>query len=176
MSPGGPSIDELGRLRGLAAWADALAGPDFQIGDWHPSWQDEAGVLHLGWFELSEDAERFTGDLGRLGWVRPFPWMDWLETPRGTELAASPDAIAEATAEELANLLTAIVRSERFGDGSIEGAHRTGLFLAAARRAAALAEALETTRRADPAGARAADPAADREAARADRDAGANHP
>lgn len=153
MSGGGPSIDELRRLRGLAAWSDALAGPDFRIGDWHAGWQDEAGVLHLGWFELSDDAERFTRDLGRLRWVRPFDWMAWLGTPRGTELAESPEAIGGATAEELANLLTAIVRSERFGDGSIEGAHRTGLFLAAARRAAVLADALE-----------------------ADREAGATHP
>lgn len=137
------SAEELERLRGLAAWADELARPDLVLGRWHPSWTDDRGVMHLGWYELTEAGLRFTSDAGRLGFIRPFPWMEWLETPRGRELAGSPDAVASATTEEVANLLTAIIRSERFSDGSIAGAHEKGLLLACARRAAVLAEALD---------------------------------
>ena len=49
-----------------------------------------------------------------------------------------PDAVADATAAELAMLLTAIVRSERVSEGSLEGAFESGLLRAVARRAGVL--------------------------------------
>jgi hypothetical protein len=80
---------------------------------------------------------RSCGVSGESGWSRPFDWMAWLKTPRGEELR-EPAAVATAAPEELANLLTAIVRSERFSEGSLEGAHESGLLLAIARRASGL--------------------------------------
>ena len=43
-----------------------------------------------------------------------------------------------ATADDLARLLTAIVRSDRFSEGSINGAFESGLLARIARRAATL--------------------------------------
>ena len=64
----------------------------------------------------------------------------WLETPRGRALAWDRDALATATPDELRKLLTAIVRSDRFTEGSFAGAYESGLLLAIARRAAKLLE------------------------------------
>ena len=73
------------------------------------------------------------------GWiVTGFDWRSWLDTDRGRALANDPDAVATATADELGWLLTAIVRSDRFVEGSIEGAFESGLLARIARRAAAL--------------------------------------
>jgi hypothetical protein len=71
--------------------------------------------------------------------VQPFDWMAWLETERGKELAGSPKAVASANADELGKLLTAVVRSDRFSDGSLAGAYESGLLTAILRRAKALA-------------------------------------
>ena len=56
-------------------------------------------------------------------------------------MRSDPEAVAAATPEQLAWLLTAIVRSDRFVEGSIEGAFESGLLARIARRAAALLEA-----------------------------------
>ena len=127
-------------LRALAAWEPRLADPAFSIGSWTPSRTRDDGVIVMGYFTLSEAADAFLRDLGRAGLVRPFDWMAWLATPRGEELR-EPAAVATATPEELANLLTAIVRSERFSEGSLEGAFESGLLLAIAHRAGELVSA-----------------------------------
>ena len=132
------SVPGVEALRALAAWEPRLADPTFSMGSWTPSRTREDGVIVVGYFTPSEDAEAFLRDLGRVGLVRPFDWTAWLATPRGAELR-DPAAVAGASPEELANLLTAIVRSERFSEGSLEGAFESGLLAAIARRARALA-------------------------------------
>ena len=73
-------------------------------------------------------------------WVVPFDWGEWAQTPEGRRLLDGGDAIDAATAEDLARVLTTIIRSERFGDGQVERAYRTGLLTAIVRRAAQLAD------------------------------------
>ena len=46
--------------------------------------------------------------------------------------------MADAPVEDIGKLITAIVRSDRFVEGSIAGAFESGLLLGIARRAAAL--------------------------------------
>jgi hypothetical protein len=128
-------------LRELAAWEPRLADPAFSMGAWTDAATRADGVIEMPYFTLSEDGEAFTRAMAGAGLVRPFDWPAWLESPRGQELR-QPAAAASASAEELANLLTAIVRSERFSEGSIEGAFESGLLLAIARRAGALVEGL----------------------------------
>lgn len=67
-----------------------------------------------------------------------FDWRTWLAGPAGARLRDDRAALAEATPEDLARLLTAIVRSDRFVEGSIAGAFESGLLTAIARRAARL--------------------------------------
>jgi hypothetical protein len=131
------SLEE--RLSLLARHLEAFEAPGLSFGTWEPSWTDRAGIIHLGWYRPSPAAEAFLADVAEGGWVRPFDWMAWLETDRGKELAGSPAAVASASADELGQLLTAIVRADRFSDGSLAGAYESGLLTAILRRAKALA-------------------------------------
>jgi hypothetical protein len=128
----------LEQLQRLAAWADRFASQAFTFGDWVPSTARDDGVIELGWFEMSDEAQAFVSVMYDLGWVYDFDWGRWLGTEDGRRLSGGPEAVAFATAGDLAKLLTAIIRSERFSDGSIAGAFESGLLLAICRRAQAL--------------------------------------
>ena len=130
------------RLRRLAAWADRFADPSFSVGEWVPSTTGADGVIHLGWFERSEAAQEFVSEMYRLGWVYSFDWMAWLQTPEGHRLSSGPDPVATATTEDLARLLTAIIRGDRFSEGQLDGAFRSGILQAIARRAQTLIPAV----------------------------------
>jgi hypothetical protein len=72
------------------------------------------------------------------GWVVPnFDWQNWMQND-GNRLWSEPAALASASESDLAKLLTALVREERFADGTLEEAIANGLLLAAALRAEAL--------------------------------------
>jgi hypothetical protein len=98
-----------------------------------------AGVHSLGWFEFGPVGEAWRAAVGAGGWVvTGFDWRSWLATPEGRSLRDDPDAVAGATPEHLERLLTAIVRSDRFVEGSIEGSFESGLLARISHRAAAL--------------------------------------
>ena len=67
-----------------------------------------------------------------------FDWGSWLQTPEGAALWDDPAALAAATPDQLEMLLTAIIRSDRFVEGSIAGAFESGLLVRIARRAGVL--------------------------------------
>lgn len=123
------------RLHSLAGALPILEAPDADFGHWvHPPPKD--GVFSMGWYEFGPAGEAFRA--AAAGWVvAGFDWRAWLDTPRGESLR-EPDAVASAMPDQLAMLLTAIVRSDRFVEGSIAGAFESGLLAAIARRAAAL--------------------------------------
>jgi len=129
------------RLRMLARHLPAFAAPGFSFGAWVPSQTAAGGVIHLGWYEPSPAAEAFLADVRAAGWVTAFDWMAWLAGPDGQALASDPAAVASAGPDELGRLLTAYVRGERFGEGTLATAFETGMLTAILRRAAALAEA-----------------------------------
>jgi hypothetical protein len=140
--PPPPAMDLTERLRALADLVPVLEAPAADFGGWElPPQRD--GVQSLGWFELGPTAEVWRAAVDRGGWIEPgFDWRSWLATPRGRALKEEPDAVMTAAPAELAWLLTAIVRSDRFVEGSIAGAFESGVLARIARRAAAL---LETT-------------------------------
>ena len=115
-----------------------LESPEADFGHWEtPPPVD--GVYRLGWFNLGPAGIAFREAVGRGGWViGGFDWRTWLETAEGRAFREQPESVASATPDELAMLLTAIVRSDRFVEGSMEGAFESGLLAGIARRAAAL--------------------------------------
>ncbi len=126
------------RLRILADLEPILAAPDTDFGHWEVT-PPTGGVQQLPWFEFGPAADAFRAAVGRGGWMMMgFDWGTWLQTPEGQALRDDPDAIAAATPDQLAMLLTAVIRSDRFVEGSIEGAYESGLLLRIARLAGAL--------------------------------------
>lgn len=130
------------RLQRLAAWADRIADESFTLGAWVASTTRPDGVIQMGWYDLSDMGQAFVSEMYELGWVYAFDWRAWLETPDGRRLSSGPAPIASASADDLQRLITAILRSERFGDGQIEGAFESGILLAIALRARVLSEDL----------------------------------
>jgi hypothetical protein len=131
-------VVEADRLRDLADLVPSLEAPDADFGHWEaPPPVD--GVHSFGYFEFGPTAEAWRAAVGRGGWVIVgFDWRSWLETDEGRALRDRPEALASATPEQLGKLLTAIVRSDRFVEGSIAGAFESGLLARIARRATAL--------------------------------------
>ena len=136
------------RLQALAAFADELDDPDFDAGKWHDSEvrpSADGEVRTMPWFELSERAEAFVRAAAGNGWVEPFDWMAWLQTDEAKALRDDRQALAAATPDQLRKILTAIIRAERFSEGSREWAFDSGLMAAIAGRAKTLTDGLATT-------------------------------
>jgi hypothetical protein len=127
-------VDDIERLRRLAGWLPRLESADFRLGKWAGGERQPDGTITMPYSELTAEGRELVAALP----VEPFAWPAWLETDEGQRLSQDPAAVAQASAEQLVKLTTAIVRSERFGDGSIEGAFESGLLTAIARRAADL--------------------------------------
>jgi hypothetical protein len=88
----------------------------------------EKPVLQMPYAVYSPAVERLRGALGAI--VVPFAWPQWEGVSRyrgGREVAAAP--VADAV-----RLITAVLRSERFTDGSIAGAIEDGTLGAAVQR------------------------------------------
>lgn len=131
-------MSDADRLGALADLVPTLEAPDADFGHWEAP-PPVKGVHRLPYFVFGPAAEAWRAGVGRGGWViAGFDWRRWLETDEGRALKLEPEALESATAEQLGRLLTAIVRSDRFVEGSIEGAFESGLLARIARRAAAL--------------------------------------
>jgi len=97
-------------------------------------------------FSLTEVAESFVQTCCNDGWVlERFDWPKWVGTAEATALHANPELLAQASSDQLAKLLTALIRGERFCDGSLNVAYESGLLLAICRRAQKLSSALSIT-------------------------------
>lgn len=131
-------------LHRLARHLPVFETPGFTFGYWQPSREREDGVIVLGWYVPGPEAEAFLADLS--GWITPFDWMTWASSPAGHALLGHPDAVASASAEDLQKLLTVYVRGERFGEGTLENAFKSGMLAAIMRRAGVLAAELERAR------------------------------
>ncbi len=128
------------RLGALAELVSILRAPDADFGHWElPPPKD--GVHSLGWFERGPAANAFIAAVGRGGWIRTgFDWGTWLKTDEGRRFHGHPEAVETASIQQLERLITAIVRSDRFVEGSLAGAFESGLLARIAARAARLLE------------------------------------
>jgi hypothetical protein len=139
-------VDDVDRLRTLAALGPILEAPDADFGHWEtPPVRD--GVGSLGWYAFGTTAEAWRAAVAAGGWIRTgFDWPAWMATDEGRALRDDAGAVEEATAQQLARLITAIVRSDRFTEGSLAGAFETGLLARISRRAATLLAAASRAR------------------------------
>lgn len=137
----GPSGEQThsAMLAGLAGFSRAFEAPGFQFATWHQPVSGTPGLHVFPACNYGDDAVAFIKAAYELGWVRQgFNWSDWMGTPEAKRLTANPKHIAEASFDQLAKLLTALVCGDRFNEGGLRAAFDAGLLAAIVRRAEAM--------------------------------------
>ena len=128
------------RLERLAGFAAALEEPGFVAGELVTP-ASAPGVWTMPYARYHREVNRFLSIAYEDGWVRgDFAWGKWSKTPEAQSLRDDPEVLATATVDQLAKLITVLVRQERFSEGSLMGAFEGGLVLGIVRRAGVLME------------------------------------
>jgi hypothetical protein len=129
------------RLAALAGFLPLFEAKGFEFGRWHKSQEIEPGVKTLPQFEAGETALAFVRMAYEEEWVlRNFDWPAWSSSKEAMRLRDDRKALAAASPEQLAKLLTVLIRQDRFVEGALNSAYESGLLAAIARRAAVLVE------------------------------------
>ncbi len=132
--------DNTTMLQALAAFGPQLRAPEASAG----RWADQTGSgtlddpLTMPSFEMSDLLTRFETMTYDVGWVQDFDWMEWSRGSEAKMLLRGQASLAHATADQIANVITSIVRSDRFNEGAIAGYFKEGMLLALAERAEVL--------------------------------------
>lgn len=134
--------DLLGRLDALAGLVPLLEAPGGDFGHWEPPWQAPDGTMRLPQFTTGPVYDAFMDAVARGRWIVVFEWPTWARTDEAQALWRDPAALAAASPYQLERFVTALIRSERFSEGTLDEACESGLLLRIARRAAALADEL----------------------------------
>ena len=130
------------QLEALAHFLPVLAKPEFKAGEMQQPRQLKSNLYTVPHASYTEAANDLVKVLYAKGWIRSdFDWPNWAPSPEARALRDDPAALAEATADQLAKLLTVVVRQERFSDGALLAAFDSGLILGIVRRAAAILDA-----------------------------------
>jgi len=128
-------------LAGPAAFLPIFEAPGFEIGQWSEPESSEPGLIVMPFFMLSSEGSAFHQALYDLGWIRAnFNWGEWKQTPEASRVRDDPAAVANATPDQLAKLLTTIARGERFCEGTLKDCHESGLLVGILRRARTLCD------------------------------------
>jgi hypothetical protein len=151
-------VDDAGRAGtagDLAPWADRLAAlapfatrvreADFVFGAWADSHQLPDGSWMMPYHELTDGGLALMAAFG--SWIQVgFDWSTWARTDEGRRLLEEPAAMADATPEQIARLLTTIIRADRFNEGQLAGAWDSGYLIRLLDRVAVLRGAMDEER------------------------------
>ena len=135
------NIDLLQCMQEMTRYLPALEDPDFSPGEVHSGEKTESGSLIMPYVVLGDVAEEFVATAYERGWVLPgFDWVSWGRSEDAQELFSNPSALARAKPMQLLYLITAVIRQDRFSEGTLLNAFRAGLVLGIVRRAAAIVD------------------------------------
>ncbi len=130
------------QLEALARFLPIFTAPGFEFGQMveaRPLGPNEWTMPH---YSRSPRAMEFVQAANKYGWVRSFDWAEWSGTPEGRHLRTHSPALEQATPNEIAKVLTALIRWDRFCEGALADAFGSGLVTRIVRRAEALRMAL----------------------------------
>ena len=98
-----------------------------------------------------QDASRFIDVCYEMKWVNlRFDWGAWMNSLQALRLRDDPAALESATPDQLQNLLTVVIRQDRFVEGALATGFESGLLVRILRRAAVLAEETQLEGSDDP--------------------------
>ena len=133
-------VPKVGDLLSLAAFRPIFENPHFVAGT-RPDVAIGSGEFTLDGIVYGEAALQFERACYDGGWVRSdIDWSCWQETSEARDLWFDEQALSAASAEQLAKLLTLIIRQNRFVGGLMFQAFEEGPVLRIVRRAEALLE------------------------------------
>jgi hypothetical protein len=132
--------DNRGRLKRIAAFGPIFRDPTTVFGAWHEitgkgTTRDPYTFPSFGY---SDVASRFQKMLYNAGLIQDFNWSEWKDGPEGQNLFGHWGAIAAADCDQLAKLLTTLVRQDRFAEGLLAQAYEDKILLAIVERAESL--------------------------------------
>jgi hypothetical protein len=145
-SAAGVEIKE--KLRRIAAFGSFLRDPNKSAGQWRlPTGKGTAREPKtMVYLESRPELHHFCQTAYAAGWImQNFDWMRWSERLKGSNywIAALP---LQAPKDQLGRLLTALIRGERFCEGTSARAHQQGTLLAIVERAETLLAAARSGR------------------------------
>ena len=134
-------LDERGRLEALAAFAERLRDKEASFGSM--AGEDRPGTtdhpVQIPFWKPSELADAFVKMAYDTNWVlADFDWPKWLDSQEANSLLKDQLAIAKASPDQLHKVMTALIRSDRFCEGTVLQAFTDGTLQAIACRAAML--------------------------------------
>jgi Family of unknown function (DUF6508) len=131
------------RLHQLAAFLPEFEKPGFEFGHWVMPPALEPGVIISPYFAHGPVADSLHRTCYDMGWVlQRFDWPAWMNTTEAVQLRDNPSVLERATPEQLARLLTVLIRQDRFVEGALAAAYKDGLLVRILRRASSIEEDL----------------------------------
>jgi len=126
------------QIQALADFWPVFANPKF-VYEVQDEVKEEKGVITMPSSSLSPEAKAFNKMIYQEGWILDgFEWSEWAQTDEFKDLFSKPEALAKASADQLAKLLTALARKERFCEGTMASACADGLLAGITQRAGML--------------------------------------
>jgi len=126
------------QLQALADFWPVFANPKF-VYETQDEVKEKKGVITMPSSSLSPEAKAFNKMIYQEGWILDgFDWPEWAQTDEFKDLFSKPEVLAKACAHQLAKLLTALTRKERFCEGTMASACSDGLLARITQRASIL--------------------------------------
>ena len=126
------------QLQSLADFWSVFDNPKF-VYETQDEVKEKKGVITMPSSSLSPEAKAFNRMIYQEGWILDgFDWPEWAQTDEFKDLFSKPEALAKASADQLAMLLTALSRKERFCEGTMASACSDGLLAGITQRAGML--------------------------------------
>jgi len=126
------------QLQSLADFWSVFANPKF-VYETQDEVKEEKGVNTMPSSSLSPEAKAFNKMIYQEGWILDgFDWPEWTKTDEFKDLFTKAESLAKAPAHQLAKLLTALARKERFCEGTMASACADGLLARITQRASVL--------------------------------------
>ena len=126
------------QIRALADFWPVFANPKY-VYETQDEVKEEKGVITMPSSSLSPEAKAFNKMIYQEGWILDgFDWPEWTKTDEFKDLFTKAESLAKAPAHQLAKLLTALARKERFCEGTMASACSHGLLARITQRAGML--------------------------------------
>ena len=126
------------QIRALADFWPVFANPKF-VYEVQDEVKEKKGVITMPSSSLSPEAKAFNKMIYQEGWILDgFDWPEWTKTDEFKDLFSKPESLAKASDHQLAKLLTALARKERFCEGTMASACADGLLARITHRAGVL--------------------------------------